>query len=293
MKFGKQLELYAYPEWRQHYMSYKKLKRILKRLPDRDGAPSDDEGGVAMGAPAEEPLLDSAAASAVDEEAVTTDFFKLLEEDVERINAFSAKQLKAIEERSSLLVDSSSSTTIPAVTGTPYFRYHATAPDQAAPDMAELTTVYCDCARLRSFAVLNHDGIRKIVKKLEKSLGKQSRKQAGGGLEKAWLRRLSSEAFASEHARANREAVTSLEALCTPEQVLTLRRQAQKEAKPRDASTVGSRPVIAMGVAAALAFTVAAVPLSAPDVVANIGHEQRCLAVLTAVVVLWLTEALP
>ena len=40
MKFGKLLQFSSVPEWRQHYMSYRRLKRILKRL---GGSNSDDE----------------------------------------------------------------------------------------------------------------------------------------------------------------------------------------------------------------------------------------------------------
>ena len=40
MKFGKLLQVSSVPEWRQHYMSYRRLKRILKRL---GGSSSDDE----------------------------------------------------------------------------------------------------------------------------------------------------------------------------------------------------------------------------------------------------------
>ena len=32
MKFGKRLELSLHPLWREKYVSYKKLKRILKRI---------------------------------------------------------------------------------------------------------------------------------------------------------------------------------------------------------------------------------------------------------------------
>ena len=56
-RFGKLLILRAVPEWRSQYLSYKKLKRILKRIGDDDdedgervvaaaSAPSVQNGGV-------------------------------------------------------------------------------------------------------------------------------------------------------------------------------------------------------------------------------------------------------
>jgi hypothetical protein len=42
MKFGRVLALRAIPEWRESYVEYKRLKRLLYRLPDLKGGRDDD-----------------------------------------------------------------------------------------------------------------------------------------------------------------------------------------------------------------------------------------------------------
>ena len=152
MKFGKQLILKSIPEWRSHYLSYKKLKRILKRLPDADDA---EDYGIEP-APLAAPLLASPTLLA----SIERDFFALVEEDLERINAHSSEMRAAIERRLVVLQEQKASGMVKA---SPLARWYSSA--GSGVDMRELSLAYCLCAKLRAFAALNHDGIRKIVKK--------------------------------------------------------------------------------------------------------------------------------
>ena len=43
VKFGEQLEIRAIPEWREAYVSYAKLKRLLKQLPTGGSGSFDEE----------------------------------------------------------------------------------------------------------------------------------------------------------------------------------------------------------------------------------------------------------
>ena len=49
MKFGKRLELSLHPLWREKYVSYKKLKRILKRIEYCLQQRKGDKGGGGLG----------------------------------------------------------------------------------------------------------------------------------------------------------------------------------------------------------------------------------------------------
>ena len=66
MKFGKRLELSLHPLWREKYVSYKKLKRILKRIEYCLQQRKGDKGGAAAG-----PAGGAAGAVAVGGESAT------------------------------------------------------------------------------------------------------------------------------------------------------------------------------------------------------------------------------
>lgn len=92
MKFGRVLALRAIPEWRESYVGYKKLKRLLKRLPGAKGGDHDDFSPV--GSPSaslsgshsnlattlSEPLLNAEYTE------VTHLFFAELDDDLRRVN---------------------------------------------------------------------------------------------------------------------------------------------------------------------------------------------------------------
>ena len=85
MKFGKQLELGTNEAWREHYVQYKRLKRIIKRVVFQRArfdslmsSNSNDESS---------PIL-ARQASKNDMEAARDEFWSLLEENIRTINHF-------------------------------------------------------------------------------------------------------------------------------------------------------------------------------------------------------------
>jgi len=310
MKFGKQLALLSIPEWRSQYMSYKKLKRILKRLPESGSERDDDDDGPVLpsiespaagsSSPLAEPLLEKAATPALLAE-IEHAFFAVIEEDIARINALSSQQRKAIEERVHVLQQTAAAG---AIRASPISQsYLSMASGAMLVDPRELTAAYCACAKLRSFCVLNHDGLRKIVKKFDKTVGASSKSAAARQPE--IKERLAREPFMSTDAASLRKCVLSLEGLAKgPEDLAALRTAAQRSVNPKAGSgglQAATTPLLAIGAAAVLALIVAVAPLNmkkhlpgAPeDSGEDAYHAQRCLAVLVLVVVLWLTEALP
>ena len=333
MKFGKQLQLLAIPEWRSNYMSYKKLKRILHRLPnstdDDDANPSASDPASAaaiIGTMIEDNASDVSdlsrtasmldltqsppnqsqglgtplmASSPTDGQArllaqVEHDFFAVIEDDIARINAFSAAQRASIEQRVTVLTASAAHGGAHA---TPLARFYWS--KDSLVDERALREVYCLCTKLRSFAVLNHDGLRKIVKKFDKTAGAS----AATARQPATVSRLATEPFFTADVMAVRHCVAQLEQLCRgPEQLASLRLAANRGANPLVSdggffSGGAGAPALSIAAAAAVALALAFAPLGLsdgdrdPD--GDDGHAQRCLAVLGGVVVLWLTEALP
>lgn len=315
-RFGKLLILRAVPEWRSQYLSYKKLKRILKRIGDDDdedgervvaaaSAPSVQNGGVfdlmpedsESGGPSlpttalSSPLLSSPSLL----QSVEADFFALLEEDIRRINAHSATQRQWIEKHvKSLLAESATH----AVRASPLTSFYATTAHGGGLRVHDVRRLYCACAKLRSFAAINSDGIRKIVKKFDKTTSLKPPRQ------KEIVERLAREPFVDADGSAIRALVARLEALCSPDQIMELRRAAQRTlAEPgaeRGFWNGHAQSALAIAGALAAATAVHLLPLGTHKVGArgahdgeDVCHAQRCMAVLVGVVVLWLTEALP
>lgn len=312
MKFGKQLELLSIAEWRSYYMSYRKLKRILKRLPaggdDDDEAagnrvpsisvvPSFEAPAGTSTAPLIEPLLPTPELLA----EVERDFFAIIEEDIVRINGQSSQLRQSIEQRVQVLEQMAAAQTMRAspVSQSYVSGFGAT----LLVDARELTEAYCLCAKLRSFAVLNHDGLRKIVKKWDKTVGAADK--TASARQPDIKARLANEPFMCTDAAVLRQCVTRLEALAKgPEQLAELRAAAQRSVNPHAQSgslQAATTPLLSIALAAAVGAAVALLPLNmhkhldgAPSHTGeDIYHAQRCLAVLLGVVVLWLTEALP
>jgi len=88
MKFGRVLVLRSIPEWRESYVGYKRLKRLLKRLPEPKGGGDADIEGFSpevslsgTNGALTEPLLQLPEYSEV--EAL---FFAALDEDLAKVN---------------------------------------------------------------------------------------------------------------------------------------------------------------------------------------------------------------
>ena len=166
MKYGELLELRTLPAWREHYLSYKKLKRLIAPLEKED--------------PDEVPLHEGLAEALLSERAariarIEADFFALLEADLVRINAHATAQRTLLEQRVEVLLRQRSSTVVKPDPAASSYQRQTSALDRNPVEVAD---AYCECAKLRSFVHLNHEGIRKIVKKLDKNVGGPKRQPA-------------------------------------------------------------------------------------------------------------------
>jgi SPX domain protein involved in polyphosphate accumulation len=109
MKYGAYLEEQMIPEWKDYYMSYKQLKKILSVLSQKyiNKPPEEWDTGVSLSTPAPTnaaamPEIDiehggdnESIASANSEEAHYTqnDFFRLLEADMDKVHVFTKEQV--------------------------------------------------------------------------------------------------------------------------------------------------------------------------------------------------------
>ena len=136
---------------------------------------------------------------------------------------------------------------------------------------------YCDCARLKSYVKLNHEGIRKIVKKLDKRAGGLPRQPA-------MLSRLDHEPFWLS-LRDLAAWSDELEMLCGhPEAVHGMRAAAKRACAPQHVESPTPR-VWAIGFSALMACGVG-VLLPQLDAAGEFEHERRCATVLTGIVML-------
>jgi len=280
MKFGRLLELKAIVEWREHYLSYKKLKRITKQLKldeDSEIAPDSPPKSSPTQLESAVPMLSPRASTLCSMEDT---FNNLLEEDLHRINSHVKSQRRTIEKRMVLLAQQKAMSVIKVTPNS--MSYNKT---KSAIDDDVLSSAYCDCARLRSYVQLNHEGIRKIVKKLDKHAGGEPRQPS-------MIARLAQEPFYVSMHELD-EWVAELERLCGhPEAVRRLRVTAKRSCSPEAAITVTPRWG-AMGLSAAVSLVLTLVyPLIDAEEEQHV-HERRCASVLVGIIMLWLTEALP
>ena len=145
MKFGKLMEIRALPEWRDQYLSYKKLKRISKLLPAAEQPPFQGTDA---------PLLGVHVAA---ESKMEAQFFATLEEDLRRINLHAQREQELISKRVLLLSQQHASFCTSATPSAGMYTTMAT-----RIDLTVVFATYCDCARLRSFVQLNSEGVRKV-----------------------------------------------------------------------------------------------------------------------------------
>ena len=148
MKFAKYLEQNILPKWSQHYIDYKRLKKILGTL----AKPSDGGGGASSSASSE-----GEAGGAVDPAAerwrkqaheVSRRFLAELQKDVAKVNAFVVRERDRL--RSEQLV------------------LDAAGPSGASDREEHERRLWRAAAELREFVELNYTGFYKAAKKHDK-----------------------------------------------------------------------------------------------------------------------------
>lgn len=180
MKFGKVLDTQAIEEWRNHYVHYKKLKRIIKRIvfeqqrheiyPSTKALPrpSIDEASALLQTPSR---LDIHEAPVEVEAEAKAEFWTLVEENLKTVNDFYQAHIFSIQasirhfEKGYRDAQQSSSYHVHSSWGT-------TDGDSTVDSgFARLQELYDELVDLKAFGQLNETGFRKIVKKLDKACG--------------------------------------------------------------------------------------------------------------------------
>lgn len=262
MKFGKQLHQLQVAKWRGSYVSYKKLKRVLNQLYDADGTQKESRASL--------------------EDGTLAAFYEIIEADLRRIRALSIQELTDIETRLDKLRGQASS---------PRFRRKnfesdgpswALATDDAKRREREIESLYLLCTQLRSFHQINREGLRKIVKKLDRGLGMSD---SDASHQKALLSRIDSEPTWASDAPAVLEAIATIERFCNPAQISDLRAMAKAE-QERTSNDSGPK-LWAILCALAAGGLVAVLPLQMEI------HAHRCLVMITIITTSFATAALP
>ncbi|OQR89234.1 divalent anion:Na symporter (DASS) family protein [Thraustotheca clavata] len=305
MKFGKQLELTANVEWRQHYVQYKKLKRLIKRVafeiergkqkqekiekkrgvsPPNLPRPSHIEATSSKIKAATEasPLLTSSTLSSSDlnvegiEEA-KKEFWEMTNANIQIANDFYRAKItsiaKNIKDFESMLRDEGKTAHGHVSTHYPTFSH------EADRGFAAIQDAYDTLIDLKAFVNLNHTGFRKIVKKFDKTAGENA-------LE-SFMRRLNREDFyASNDIDGLLDrlfSITSKDKLEAGNMEGRIRRQ-----QGNQDSLFRKVKFVPFTVSCTLFLILLMVRLPGEASV-----EQRCLAMLVFVTSLWVTEAVP
>lgn len=172
MKYGAYLEEQMVQEWREHYMSYKQLKKILNILSQKyiNKPPPEWDIGVSLSTPAPTnaaamPEVDiehgerdgDSENSSITEEALYTqnDFFKLLELDMDRVQSFTKEQVVQIRAALKAVDDSLRS-------------FNGGEPPIGIKEQVD--AIGDRFLNLEKYVNLNFTGFRKILKKHDKNL---------------------------------------------------------------------------------------------------------------------------
>ena len=315
MKFGKQLTLGTYPPWRDHYICYGRLKRIINRrkfiadqerekelkrtgstqsaiqmISTRSASPRNagtEYSPLRSGGNADGGLYSStggsrggspAAAAAVAEES-GTEFFPVILEELNKINKFFLGKLAslriALEEITEKRRESWRGTSGGA---------------EAHGELLALRHIYVELAALRSFCDLNRTGFYKILKKHDKVLEEQSMV--------VWMPLVERQAFAStvtnnSDAPGGSEPERLMEvvsSLVSRDKLLEWQRFATEQGSSGANDDIFPSVRVSGLVFSLLIFAASLlVPLISPAD----PYASRCLSLLLFVVGLWVTEALP
>ncbi|TDH67603.1 hypothetical protein CCR75_000085 [Bremia lactucae] len=193
MKFGKQLEISANPEWRDNYVQYKRLKRLIKRVAFEEEKKQtkqkklqqklehnidDEELQVIVDEnhPLLKPVVD-------DVQDAKDQFWEVLDANLKIVNDFyigKVVTLKRSVGEFEVMLENDKRPTGHVHTRT---RTHS----QAEHGFAALQEIYDTLVDLRAFVQINFSGFRKIVKKFDKTIKAHQ--------QEAFLERLNHEQF--------------------------------------------------------------------------------------------------
>ncbi|KDO33902.1 hypothetical protein SPRG_01782 [Saprolegnia parasitica CBS 223.65] len=313
MKFGKQLEITANVEWRQYYVQYKKLKRLIKRVafeiergkqkleklekkrgqsplprPPNVTAGSDEDAtsGITRTASGRKkvteasPLLEPSTLSSSDLNLegiaeAKTEFWAMTNANIQIANDFYRAKITNIAKN---IKDFESMLRDEGKTAHGHVSTHNPTFSHEG-GFAAIQDAYDTLIDLKAFVNLNHTGFRKIVKKFDKTTGED----ALGG----FMKQLNREDFyASNDVDGLLDrlfGITSKDKLEAGNMEGRIRRQ-----QGNQDSLFRKVKVVPFAVSCTLFLVLLMVNLPGEQPV-----QQRCLAMLVFVTSLWVTEAVP
>ncbi|KAG7393226.1 hypothetical protein PHYPSEUDO_011231 [Phytophthora pseudosyringae] len=286
MKFGKQLEISANPEWRDNYVQYKRLKRLIKRVAFEVEKKQNKQkklqqkmehsaGDVQLQVIVDEshPLLKAVVDEVQD---AKEQFWEVLDANLKIVNDFYVGKVvtltRSVGEFEAMLEDEK--------TPTGHVHTRSRTHSQVDHGFAALQEIYDTLVDLRTFVQINHSGFRKIVKKFDKTVKAHT--------QEAFMERLGNERF---------YAFTDIDELL--ERVFGLTSKDKLEAGNMERrmqrmqgdqnSLLRKVKIVPFCISIALFVFLLLVRVTpkGEDV------QQRCLAMLVFITTLWVTEALP
>lgn len=301
MKFGKQLQLGTYSPWRRYYIGYSRLKREIFRLAflrsRRDGPGSTLSSRThsfielpAYGKVVEEESLGEEVKGFIDygsthdscgsdhgsltgEGARTnsTDFFDLLQEEIDKINKFYLGKL------ATLTIDVETITS--KIESKEYA--HFSSENSMPLNLVKLRDVYIELAALRSYIELNKTGFYKILKKYDKVVNEPSKAM------QTWLPIINEQSFTQT--KKPTALMEKIAMWVSRDKLLEWETFATEEATRKLDDVFPSVRISGLVVSLGLFFVSCSVELIHPaDPCA-----ERCLSLVLLVVSLWVSEAIP
>ena len=287
MKFGKQLALGTYPPWRDHYISYNRLKRVINRqrfiidqqdhrvqrrsasttgkLDEYTPLSRSSTGGAPM--PSGGSLTDANEIN-VDDAENGSEFFPVIMEEIEKVNKFFLGKLASLR------------VSLDAITGKrrdSYHIHHTGSGNQG--DLLVLRDIYVELAALRSYCDLNRTGFYKILKKYDKTMEERS--------SEVWMPVVDRQTFAKAIEPAQlMDIVTSL---VSRDKLLEWERFATEQSNRSLDDIFPSVRIVGLSIS----VLVFAASLFIPMVTPNDPVASRCMSLLLFVIGLWVSEAIP
>ncbi|KAG6975888.1 hypothetical protein JG688_00001933 [Phytophthora aleatoria] len=285
MKFGKQLEISANPEWRDNYVQYKRLKRLIKRVAFEVEKKQNKQkklqqkmehnaGDVQLQVTVDEthPLLKPVVDDVQD---AKDQFWEVLDTNLKIVNDFYVGKVvtltRSVGEFETMLEDEKNPT------GHVHTRSRTHSQDHG---FAALQEIYDTLVDLRTFVQINHSGFRKIVKKFDKTIKAHT--------QEAFMERLANERFYESTDIDNLLdrvfGLTSKDKLEAGNMERRMRRmQGDQNSLLRKVKIVP----FCISLALFVFLLLVRITPKGEDV------QQRCLAMLVFITTLWVTEALP
>mmetsp|Transcript_69560 Transcript_69560/g.175641 ORF Transcript_69560/g.175641 Transcript_69560/m.175641 type:complete len:698 (+) Transcript_69560:51-2144(+) len=272
----KQLKERSVPAWRDKYVQYGKLKRKIEQAKAQIGRADSDDGDFMKKALSAAPA--ELEANLIDTTEGVKEFMEEVYAELDRVATFYENQVTALEAR---VREAISCQVEPAGAG---------AIRPCGDDRTEeIESLHLESAQLTEFVLLNVEALRKIVKKMDKTVGANEQKKfvenhlkrsalAGPGKERGF--------FDGHRARRCRQ---ELEATLSPERIQELRSKAMSEGTGVGLSRMPmkKRRTLCCAVLAGIA-----IPLSA-FLLPNAPRAQRCVGLVTFTVSMWVSEAAP